>query len=543
MRAIRGVLRRRGVRLGAAEVSYRIYLALMLAIIVVAPAVRGIVLGLRDALDGEGALGPAGATGSAETLVAAALTALTALLVLAAAHGGPAHASLPQLDLLHTTSIPRARLLAPPVGRWFASATALGALLEGLVAAARALRGELDLELAAALLISGAGIGALAAGSVLVGQTGRRLRAALAAALAILALLQWGVGPLPDPWSAAAGVLGAVPGAARQAGADALIPSPLGVATTCLIAGLLSIALAPLIASRMRWEALRRQAASADVARVLAGSGDLGAALARLGAPVRVGRRWRFRPGRNLTASIVRRDLLGIARAPARGLAALAGVGLAGLLWGLGVASGGPVQAGLLGAASQLLAFLAVAPWCRGLAAAAAASGSVPLLPASPAGLALRHVIAPGLLAAAAFCGGALLGGTLPGIGAWAGVSGPIGASPASAAEWVVAATGALVVATSMLLRVLAAFKGALPLRLLAPVPTPVGDMSGINVLLWNFDGPIHAALAGALLGVLWRLGIAADGWPIAASLVSLLLLAGLLAWALGRAAPSTLGR
>ncbi|WP_449282957.1 hypothetical protein [Leucobacter sp.] len=535
VREIRAVLRRRGDRIGVSEVSYRIYLAVMLAIIVGAPAVRGVVLWLRDALTGGVSGATAGAAGAPGSLVAAALTALTALLVLAAAHGGPVHATLPQLDLLHTTPISRARLLAAPVRGGFAAGAAAGALLTGLVAAARALRGELDVELAAALLLAGTGVGALAAGAMLVGQAGRRVRAALAMSLVVLALIQWGAGTPPDPWSAVARLLGSVAGAERPVGLGGLPDSPLGLAAIPLLAGAALAALAPVLVSRMRWEALREQAAGADVVRVLAVSGDLGAALARLGAPVRTGRRWRLRPARGLAASIVRRDLLGIARTPARSLAALAGVVFAGALWGLGLAADGPVPAGLLGAGSLLLAFVAAAPWCRGLAAAAAGSGSAPLLPAAPAGLAARHLIVPALLAGAAYLGGALWGSTVP-----------AGLAPASTAEipgWALPLTGLLLVATALLLRVLSAFKGPLPMKLLAPVPTPMGDMAGLNVLLWSFDGPINAALVGALLGALWRLGIAAGGWPVAASIVSLLLLAGLLAWALARAAPSAQAR
>jgi membrane protein implicated in regulation of membrane protease activity len=49
--------------------------------------------------------------------------------------------------------------------------------------------------------------------------------------------------------------------------------------------------------------------------------------------------------------------------------------------------------------------------------------------------------------------------------------------------------------------------------------------------------------LAGALLGVLWAPVAATGGWPIAASIVSLLLLAVLSAWALVRMAPAAQGR
>lgn len=551
LRAVRAVLRRRGDRLGLSEVSYRIYLAVMLVIIVGAPAVRATVLWLQSALP----TGTPDALTAPGSLVAPVLTALTGLLVLAGAHGGPAHAALPQLDLLHTTPIPRARLLLTPVRRGLAAGAGVGALLAALVAAARWLRGELVAELGVSLIVAGAGVGLLGAGAVLVGQIGRRTRGAAAAALALLALGQWRFGILPDPWSALAWLLASPGGVGGDSGAagggtagggTALMPelvlsltaSPFGIAAVPLLAGLLLVALTPLLVTRMRWEALRAQAAGTDAVRVLAVSGDPSAALARLGSPVRTGRRWRLRPIPNLTASIVRRDLLGVARTPARSFAALVGICGAGMLWVRGLGSADPVPAALLGAASLLLAYLAVVPWCRGLAAAAAGSGSAPLLPASPAGLAARHLIVPGVLSIAALLGGVAWGSVVWGNAAGgSGARGGVDELLAMLTGGWIPVSGAFAAATALVLRLLAAFKGALPMKLLAPVPTPVGDMAGINVLLWSLDGPISAVTAGALLGVLWSLGIG-GGVPVAALTVSVLTLIGFAVWARVRMAP-----
>ncbi|UOQ61150.1 hypothetical protein MUN76_04040 [Leucobacter rhizosphaerae] len=521
LRAVRAVLRGRRDRADASEVSYRIYLAVMLVIIVGAPLVRGLVLWMLEAL-------PVPGTTPSEAL-AAVLTGLTALCVLAGAQGGPARTGLPQLDLLHTSAIPRRRLLAAPVARALALGAGLGMFVAGIVVATRLLRADLDPALAVALLLGGAGLGVLAAFGMLLGQVGRGVRWGVAGALAGLAALQlagWvgdadggGLAGPVDPWSWVAGLVFAAADPGRSA-------------PVLLLAGLLAVVamilamLAPRMAARLRWEALREQAARWDAIGISAMSGDPKAALARLGAPVRVGRRLRVRPTAHLTLTLLSRDLLGVIRTPARSLLALIGVTAAAAIWGIAVGGGAGAAAGTdpdllvvgtLGAVAVLLAYAALQPWCRGLATAADGAGSPGLLPATPQGLLLRHLQLPLLLGllAAALGGGALV------VSGW-------GAAPTAVAP---VSAGALV-GTALALRVLSSLKGTIPMRLLAPVPTPVGDASGINVLLWTLDGSIAAALLGALLAVVWALGIAAGGVPVAALITSAAVLAGVLLWA-----------
>lgn len=51
--------------------------------------------------------------------------------------------------------------------------------------------------------------------------------------------------------------------------------------------------------------------------------------------------------------------------------------------------------------------------------------------------------------------------------------------------------------------RVHAAAKGPLPLALLTPVPTPMGDLSGLNVALWQVSSLLMAGVAVAVAGPL----------------------------------------
>ncbi len=535
LRAVRAVRRARGDRLSAGDVSYRIYLAVMLAIIVVAPAVRAGILAWAPAIP-ETAAHPAG--------VAAALTLSTAGLALLGSRAGTARAGLPQLDLLFTAALPRARLLGPSLGRWFAAGAGVGAAIGGMAAVALALAAAnglasgagLGLGIIAALVGAGAALGVLGVGALLLGQRGPRVRSGVALGLAALAAAQLaaaggGVGALPDPWSASAALLER---AASGPAGDAL---PVSLILLPALAALAVLCGALPLATRLSRERLRAQAVNWDAASALALTGDPTAALARFGEPVRHGRRLILRPARGLGGTILRRDLLGLVRAPGRSLAGLGGMLAAGALWGSALAGGGsPLRAALLGAAATVVAALAAQPWCRGLVAAAAGVGSPALLPSGPGALMARHALLPALAATLALAAGTLL--VCVGVVADPGA----GSGPAEAAGVGVLLTAPVLAAAVVLLRVAAALKGTIPLRLLAPVPTPLGDVSAVNVFIWTIDGPVVALLVGAALGASWGAAFAAPqvaGPVLAASGVSLVLLAALIGWSASRLRPS----
>lgn len=511
VREVRRVLRGRRSRANAGEVSYRAYMAVMLAIVVAAPLVRIGLLWLTDLSFAGEAFG-----------LAPALTAVTALLALAGAQGGPAYAGLARVDLLFTTALPRWCLLARPVTRGLITGAAVGVFAGAMVAVARAMHDDSNLALALALLVAGAALGLFAALAMLIGQLGRRIRWTLAGTLSILAFVQllWGLGI--GPWSLGAWVVFAGPGDAL----DLLLGPTLTLLCALLLAGFASR-----IAALLRWESLREQAARWDVIHVTAATGDPKVALDRMGAPVWVGRRWRLRGARSPTSMIVRRDFLGMLRTPARSLLGLLGVIAALGLW-CGVFGidplGSPVvgevtraqdpdllRAAVLGGLAVLTASLSLQPWCRGLVAAAEGVGSPPLLPLSPQGLLARHLLAPFMLATlVSTLGVALLA---------------ISVDVTALELWGVAVTSVVLFASALTLRLLAALKGSIPLQLLAPIPTPVGDASGITVALWMLDGPLVAALLGALLGALWAAGMASGVALLWAGIVSIAMVAGLL--------------
>lgn len=521
LRAVRAVRRGRGEHLSAGDTSYRIYLGVMLSVTVVAPIVRVLLLSVGPVVL---VLGSAQLPG-----IAAGLTVATAGAVLLGGYGGPVRAGLPQLDLLFTSAIPRSLLLARPVLGWLGAAALLGAVAGALLAIGGALAAPIAPGASVTLLAAGACLGVLWGGAQLVGQIGPRVRAIVVGALCALALAQLLWGPLGDPWSGVArivvGLGSAGPGVPGGAVGFAVIALSSGV----VLLGALSAA------ARLDRERLRAQAATWGSARALALTGDPSAALAKLGRPVTMGRRLRLRGGRGGVASFVRRDLLGIVRAPGRSLAAGAGALLAGVLWAAAVTEpGGVLSAAVLGGAALLIATISLAPWCRGIVTAAAGSGSPPLpplLPSSPRALLARHAVAPLILAVLALgVGGAAFGwvwsGWAWGGWAWAGPGGEGSAALRALATAPVAAVAAV------LLRIAAALKGTIPLRLLAPVPTAAGDLAAINVFVWSIDGPVVAAVSGAALGALWAATAGSGLLTLAVAAVgTLVVLAALLGW------------
>lgn len=514
LRAVRAVRRGRGSHLSASDAGYRIYLGVMLSITVVAPVVRVILLSVGPVVP---LLGSAELPG-----IAAGLTVVTAGAVLLGGYGGPARAGLPQLDLLFTGAIPRSLLLARPVLGWLGAAALLGAVGGALLAFGRAIAAPSAPGATVSLVFAGACWGALLGGAQLVGQIGPRVRSTVGGALCVLALAQLAWGALADPWSRVAQVVVELGGAGSAASESA----QASLAVLAVYAGLALLGALP-VAVRLERDRLRAQAATWGSARALALTGDPSAALARLGRPVTMGRRLRLRGGRGGVASFVRRDLLGIVRAPGRGLAALAGVLLAGVLWAAAVvAQSGLLGAAVLGGAALVVATTALGPWCRGIVTAAAGSGSPPLLPISPRALLARHAVAPLILAVLSLGAGGAVFGWAWGGWAWAGPG-----SAGGTALWALA-TAPVAAVAAVFLRIAAALKGTIPLRLLAPVPTAAGDLAALNVFVWSIDGPVVAAVSGAVLGALWAAATESGVLVFAAAALGTLgVLAALLGW------------
>lgn len=93
-----------------------------------------------------------------------------------------------------------------------------------------------------------------------------------------------------------------------------------------------------------------------------------------------------------------------------------------------------------------------------------------------------------------AVTGGALLGGGCAVVARWDRHSGHLGDTALLVAGSVVMVLGA---------RFLREMKLHLPLELLLPVITPLGDLSGLRVIAWQFDGFVVVVIGVALMGAL----------------------------------------
>ena len=138
----------------------------------------------------------------------------------------------------------------------------------------------------------------------------------------------------------------------------------------------------------------------------------------------------------------------------------------------------------LLGAAGALLAYLAIGVFCDGLRHAAALGARPGLFGHGTWRLFALHAVAPAVVTLGA-----------------AGLASVAVAMAGRPPDLLPLATGLVPV---LVVRAWGAAKGQIPVDLLAPVPTPMGDLSGLVVASWLADAPLVAALVGG--GTVWLL-------------------------------------
>ncbi|WP_308493412.1 hypothetical protein [Microbacterium terrisoli] len=462
LRASRRVLRERADRPRASDVAYRAYVTVLVGVIVLIPFGRAVVLTMAASLATDG-VPPAA--------VAAGGSLLCLGLFLAGAVCGPAFVSMPYLNAVVDSSIDRRLTLRRAQ-----------------------LRGQIIVMVSVAAV---AALAVMAASSVTV--VGAVAAPVAAAALGSIAGSLWLAGQLRPPWwvtliisvwlvaAAGAGFVPAVsdlatwvaPGGwAAQVGAGTVgagMPQSALSVSTLLALGLLIVTAAVgwLVAGswrrRLRRDELARQARRWSVVAALSLSADVSSATRVLATPAHGGRHWNWTIGRTAASTIVRRDVAGLLRAPARtATAAVACVGLGALVgWAAG---------GVFAVLAAVLLYFAVGGWATGLRTAASSVGAATFYGLADRERLLLHTIVPGV-ASLAFCaaGAALTGG----------VGGAI---------W--AAALALFV---VLLQGFASLRGALPSYLLTPIPSPVGDLAIVNVLVWMADAVLLTAVFGGI--------------------------------------------
>ena len=498
------VLRGRRERPSRADIAYTIYATIMVAIVVVFPVIRATAIGF---------------TAPELTLPTVALApfAPAALALLSTALVGLGRVRglvLPRQPFIeYVVASPIARSLTLHGTSWAArgSVTGLATLIAVMLVWAGAISEPITF-LGTLAFVLAAALAALQLSTFwLIGQIGGRLRArvllTLALLSAVLIVVAAGIPALAGIPSLASIVVWSGPWGWLTLVWPAVTAGPNVTTLLALVllgAGcLLHVALTPHLLDRLAREDLSRQASRWSAIATLAMTGDVTSAAAKLKAVPRRGRHWRVTFRRHPVLAIVTRDLVGIARFPGQAL-----------VWAVLTAASGALLAFVfaqpfapLAYATPVLAYLAIGGWASGLK-----THGFTLAPGSPFGYGVRrrivsHAVVP-----------ATIGAILMLIGALAVTLIDTSLSPA-ALVWILF--------LAVFLTVIQAFtsvKGPLPLELLTPIPTPMGEMSLVGVGFW---------LADAVLIVLVAAGsatsFAATGSPAAAP--ALLIVAALMLW------------
>lgn len=476
---------------GLGEHAYAVYLALLLGPLVGYPVLRAAVLALSEpaVLAALGSSGAATGAGVVFGLLLAAALWFGGLY-------GPVTLEPALVPLWAGTDIPRSRSLARTfVGR--------GLVMAGLVTSAAALPTVVLVHTRAASVGAGvsfvlmsAGFGAIAAIAWLAGQAGERrfvwLVGAGTSGLAVLtgvvpsllALTPWG-------WVGAAWPTADTPGVPARA-----LLLAAAVAVACSTAPRL---LDSLTVMRLGEDAEKWHATSVAVV-----SGDIAHAMGRLRARPSSGRTWRAVRDFERVMRFLVADAVGGMRTPVRFSVGLLTLACAGLLLAVAPAA----QAGwVLAGIGAGLGYLSLGVFSDGFRHATEAAVAPALYGYSDATLFALHFTLPVVASAVALVAGLVAAQAVGGAGSGLAV--------------------ALTFGLAVVVRAYDAAKGPLPAILLTSIPSPFGDLSSLNVVIWQADAPLIAATAGAAIAALVHSGAETTA-VVATVMLGALLLAGL---------------
>lgn len=440
--------------------AFAVYAILMVGLVTVAPLGRAIWLAMTDAAIVAAATAP----GMPLAVGVAASSIWIAALLAGRSHGTfvlppfLAHA-------LTRSAIPRRDALARPVIGVVLGSASVGALLAGALGVAT-VAGGASVIAAAAFVAVGAGVGVVAAllslaAQAVPGRWSTWLTIALATASGVTV-----AAPAALPWVPWGWVALAYP------------TTTLGWSTMPLVVlALLGVAATPLLLDRLRaqevidhsvrWDRARTMAITSDVA----GAGSLYRAF-----PSFARRAEAVRPARSILTVLVVRDAVGALRTPGRLVASTVSLVGAGVL--LGVALANPQFVWALGAVAGVVAYAALGPLTDAVRHLAQTSSGVSLYGVSDFALLAAHVVLPLTVAIVLLTLGCVLAACVTGI--------PLSlAAPALAV-------------TALAVRIADAFKPYMPIWMLTPMTTPVGDLSVLTRLAWTMDAVLFAAGAGA---------------------------------------------
>lgn len=465
LRAARAVWRHRADRRSGGDIAYLVYITLLVALIAGVPVIRTVVLSLAE---------PAAIALLSHPAVPDVIGALAALLWCGALALGrlrgpiappPFTAAVLSRGSIRSRTAWSRSLTGAVIGGALGCGAVAALAVSGLVATGAALP-DAGAFIVVATLTGVPAVALWMAGQALPGRRVSGIGVTIAA-LAVVTL----VAPLPlplSPW--------ALLGAAWPAGASTVTPW----ISVSVAAGLAVVAagLLPWLLDRLHPETVVDHSLRWEAMTVLAGTGDVSGAFDRLRTGPSAGRRWRVAMSRPLVLTFLQRDVIGAARTPLRAAAASAALGAAGIGWAWAFAAPGGLH-WALALPAGILTFAALGTVTTGFREAADTAGRPSLYRQSAGRLMLLHAPVPLLAATVIPTTAALLAG---------------GGFPAAL---VAAALGAGILAV----RAYDAAKGPLPVSLMMPVPTPVGDASAIGVWAWQLDALLITGLLSIWLG------------------------------------------
>ena len=501
--SVREVWAQRTQARSRSDVLYLLYAALMGVLVIGAPLLHaaGAFLARPDVL-------PALLHPAVPTVLTGLCAGLGAVMVMIGAVRGPALLPPFFTATLADSGIRRRRVLRRPFARALLLPVLGSLTLAALIAATLLSAGRTSPAPVLWWLLAALGTGLLLGSAWLAGELLEPLpRRLLALGLllggVLAAALPSGAGPAAvfpvDSSSPGAAAGPAAPGAGSTSG-----PAATAWAIGLLGAGLLAVGAGTVLLDTARGRVLREQAARWESATTVATTGDMVGAAGAFRTPPTAGRRLPAVGPGSLPLLYARRDAVAWLRSPER-----TAVGALITLLAAAVLTGSTLLTGPLSWGAALLGATAMwagsGPYTDGIRHAVHTAGAPTLFGQTTESQALLHAIAPTLALA-------LL--TLLGSAATLWMSGTVETAELSGLLLPLALLPILLAG-----RVRDAAKGAMPLGLMTPMPTPQGDLSVLPLLAWQSDAILLALAAGVLLAALVPLG---PGWLLAGAALTL---------------------
>ncbi|WP_378143800.1 hypothetical protein ACFJGV_10235 [Cnuibacter sp. UC19_7] len=476
--AARDLRRTRGDRPPSGDRALTVYAGILALLIVGAPLVRAVVLSLSDP-----AVAPLLLTPEAQRGVGLILGLVAGGLVLLGGMRGPALRSAFASATLASSDVPRRQSLRGPWVTWLVVLAGALAIVLAVSAGGLWAFGAATASSWATTVLAAALYGVVASGCWLLGQRmPPQATAAVGSGVLALVLLGWVLPPLGTalPWGWAA-----VAWPTTASGSESL-----DVALVALgLAAVAVVVVAPRLLDGLRGDALVEQASRQDIARTLAVTGDVAAAGARYRALPSIARRARAIVSDCLPLAYLGRDLVGAIRTPFRLLGGLAAATISVVLVTL-AASLDPAVAWAVAGPAGVLAFAGTGAVSDGFRSVAVGIGSPALFRQQTATALALHSALPVLFALVS-----VVLGTVAAVGL--GAVGVLPVGPTALDPTTLLLSGGIALG-AIAIRLVDSLRGTLPLTLLAPIPTPAGDLSIIAQLAWQADALISAFFLAA---------------------------------------------